>query len=407
MNIEFMRFRKMASALSIILLIISIGSLAIKNLELGLDFTGGILLEIKLDQDIENLEVVRNLLAEEGIENFVLNFSGSQDDLSIKIPGGEDSSNNESLKKILKDNFPYDLRKEEFIGPQVGEELRDQGGLGLLIALLIMTVYIMFRFQYKFAVGAILALAHDVLIVLGFFSLLSIDFDLTVLAALLAVIGYSLNDTIVVSDRIRENFRKKRRAEATQLIDKSLNQMLGRTLITSLTTLLVLFALFIFIGSILAFFLTTPKNVVGGKIDDDQTAKEALKEAFNNKSFIYLTLGFFVCGWHIALVATHIPVYINDRGLPEWCIVTILSMIGLFNIVGTLTSGYFAQKYSKKLILSAIYLARGLVIIIFIFLPPSPIIAVFFGIAFGFLWLSTVPPTMGLVGFIFGTKSIP
>ena len=254
MNIEFMRFRKIASTLSIILLIISIGSLAIKNLELGLDFTGGILLEIKLDQDIENLEEVRNLLAEEGIENFVLNFSGSQNDLSIKIPGGEDSSNNESLKKILKDNFSYNLRKEEFIGPQVGEELRDQGGLGLLIALLIMTIYIMFRFQYKFAVGAILALAHDVLIVLGFFSLLSIDFDLTVLAALLAVIGYSLNDTIVVSDRIRENFRKKRRAEAAQLIDRSLNQMLGRTLITSLTTLLVLFALFIFGGDAIQKF---------------------------------------------------------------------------------------------------------------------------------------------------------
>ena len=254
MNIEFMRFRKVASALSIILLIISIGSLAIKNLELGLDFTGGILLEIKLDQDIENLEEVRNLLAEEGIENFILNFSGSQNDLSIKIPGGEDSSNNESLKKILKDNFSYDLRKEEFIGPQVGEELRDQGGLGLLIALLIMTIYIMFRFQYKFAVGAILALAHDVLIVLGFFSLLSIDFDLTVLAAVLAVIGYSLNDTIVVSDRIRENFRKKRRSEATQLIDRSLNQMLGRTLITSLTTLLVLFALLIFGGDAIKNF---------------------------------------------------------------------------------------------------------------------------------------------------------
>lgn len=254
MNIEFMRFRKVASALSIILLIISIGSLATKNLELGLDFTGGILLEIKLDQDIENLEEVRNLLAEEGIENFILNFSGSQNDLSIKIPGGEDSSNNESLKKILKDNFSYDLRKEEFIGPQVGEELRDQGGLGLLIALLIMTIYIMFRFQYKFAVGAILALAHDVLIVLGFFSLLSIDFDLTVLAAVLAVIGYSLNDTIVVSDRIRENFRKKRRSEATQLIDRSLNQMLGRTLITSLTTLLVLFALLIFGGDAIQNF---------------------------------------------------------------------------------------------------------------------------------------------------------
>ena len=169
---------------------------------------------------------------------------------------------------------------------------------------------------------------------------------------------------------------------------------------------LLIFGFFILIGLILAFYLTTPKDVVGGKINDNQTAKEALAEAFKNKSFIYLTLGFFVCGWHIALVATHIPVYINDRGLPEWCTVTILSMIGLFNIAGTLTSGYLAQKLSKKLILSSIYLARALVIAIFIFLPPSPIIAVFFGITFGFLWLSTVPPTMGLVGFIFGTKYI-
>jgi len=169
---------------------------------------------------------------------------------------------------------------------------------------------------------------------------------------------------------------------------------------------LLIFAAFILIGLILAFFLTTPKDVVGGIVDDDQTAIEALNEAFKSKSYNYLTLGFFVCGWHIALVATHIPVYINDRGLPEWCTVTILSMIGLFNIVGTLTSGYLAQKFSKKLILSSIYLARGLVIAIFIFLPSSPIVAIFFGVAFGFLWLSTVPPTMGLVGFIFGTKYI-
>jgi len=169
---------------------------------------------------------------------------------------------------------------------------------------------------------------------------------------------------------------------------------------------LLIFASLIAIGLILAFYLTTPKDVVGGKVDDKQTALEALNEAFKSKSYIYLTLGFFVCGWHIALVATHIPVYINDRGLPEWCTVTILSMIGLFNIAGTLTSGYLAQKYSKKFMLSAIYLARGVVIAIFIFLPPSPIIAVLFGIFFGFLWLSTVPPTMGLVGFIFGTKHI-
>ena len=169
---------------------------------------------------------------------------------------------------------------------------------------------------------------------------------------------------------------------------------------------LLIFAAFIFAGLILAFYLTTPKDVEGGIVDDKQTATEALQEAFKSKSFIYLTLGFFVCGWHIALVATHIPIYINDRGLPEWCTVTILSMIGLFNIAGTLTSGYLAQKFSKKLILSSIYLARGLVIAIFIFLPPNPIIAVLFGVTFGFLWLSTVPPTMGLVGFIFGTKYI-
>ena len=169
---------------------------------------------------------------------------------------------------------------------------------------------------------------------------------------------------------------------------------------------LLIFAAFIFAGLILAFYLTTPKDVVGGVKDDKQTVSEALKEAFKSKSYIYLTLGFFVCGWHIALVATHIPIYINDRGLPEWCTVTILSMIGLFNIAGTLTSGYLAQKLSKKLILSVIYLSRGLVIAIFIFLPPNPIIAVLFGITFGFLWLSTVPPTMGLVGFIFGTKYI-
>ena len=167
---------------------------------------------------------------------------------------------------------------------------------------------------------------------------------------------------------------------------------------------LLIFGAFILMGLILAFFLTTPKDVVGGKIDDDQTATEALKEAFKSKSFIYLTLGFFVCGWHIALVATHIPVYINDRGLPEWCTVTILSMIGLFNIAGTLTSGYLAQKFSKKLILSLIYLARGLVIAIFIFLPPSPIIAIFFGITFGFLWLSTVPPNNGISGIYFWNK---
>ena len=248
MNIQFMKFRKLALILSFALIVISIISLLLKNLELGLDFTGGVLVEIQLEENLEDLEEVRGLLDENNIDNFVMNFSGSQNEVSIKIPGGVDSSNAKSLKTALETNFEFDLRKEEFIGPQIGEELRDQGGLGLLLALLIMAVYIMFRFQYKFAVGAIFALVHDVLIVVGMFSLFSIDFDLTVLAAVLAVIGYSLNDTIVVSDRIRENFRKKRRSETIALIDRSLNQMVGRTLITSLTTLLVLFALLIFGG---------------------------------------------------------------------------------------------------------------------------------------------------------------
>ena len=254
MNIQFMKFRKLALTLSFALLLISIVSLVFKNLELGLDFTGGVLVEIQLKENLEDLEQIRGLLDEKNIDNYVLNFSGTQNDVSIKIPGGADSSNAESLKIVLEENYEFDLRKEEFIGPQIGEELRDQGGLGLLLALLIMAVYIMFRFQYKFAVGAIFALVHDVLIVVGMFSLFSIDFDLTVLAAVLAVIGYSLNDTIVVSDRIRENFRKKRRSETIALIDRSLTQMLGRTLITSLTTLLVLFALLIFGGDAIQNF---------------------------------------------------------------------------------------------------------------------------------------------------------
>jgi MFS family permease len=167
---------------------------------------------------------------------------------------------------------------------------------------------------------------------------------------------------------------------------------------------LLFFSIFLIIGLFLAFLLTTPKNVVGGVINDKQTAGEAIKEAFRNKSFIYLTLGFFVCGWHITLVATHIPAYLNDRGLPGWCAATLLSMIGLFNIFGTLTAGYLSIKFPKKLILSYIYIMRGIVIALFIFLPPSPTLAVLFGVTFGFLWLATVPPTAGLVSFIFGTK---
>ncbi len=166
------------------------------------------------------------------------------------------------------------------------------------------------------------------------------------------------------------------------------------------------FCLFLGLGLLLALFVTTPKIPVGENQNNNQSAIEALKEAFSNKSFIFLTLGFFVCGWHIALVATHIPTDMMDKGLPDWCATAVLSLIGLFNMVGTITSGYLSTKYSKKKILSSIYLLRGISIMIFIFFPPSVINSIIFGITFGFLWLSTVPPTNGIVAHIFGTKYV-
>jgi len=161
------------------------------------------------------------------------------------------------------------------------------------------------------------------------------------------------------------------------------------------------------IGLIVALFVNTPKIPVGSSnLDNNQTASEALREAFGNKSFIFLTLGFFVCGWHIALVATHIPTYMADKGLPDWTPAMVLALIGVFNMAGTITSGYLATRYSKKKILSTIYLLRGVSIIYFIFLPPSIFNSVVFGVTFGFLWLSTVPPTNGIVAHIFGTKYV-
>ena len=168
---------------------------------------------------------------------------------------------------------------------------------------------------------------------------------------------------------------------------------------------LVYFCILLGIGLVVAFFITTPKVPVGDE-NNKQTATEALKEALSDKSFIFLTLGFFVCGWHIALVATHIPKYMMDKGLPDWTAAMVLALIGVFNMAGTITSGYLSTKYSKKKILSAIYLLRGISIIYFIFLPPSVFNSVVFGVTFGFLWLSTVPPTNGIVGHIFGTKYV-
>ena len=248
-----MRPRKIASALSILLVVLSIFSLSFKGLNAGLDFTGGTLIEIKLSQST-NLEEIREVLSSKLEDDFQVSYFGSEQDVLIKIPGGSENNLSDEIVAALKNSFQFDLRRKDFIGPQIGEELRDQGGLGILAAMLVMMVYIMFRFQFKFAIGALLALVHDVLIVLGFFSIFYIGFNLTVLAAILAVIGYSLNDTIVVSDRIRENYRRKRKSDNVDVINRSLNQMLGRTLITSLTTLLVLFALLILGGDFIQNF---------------------------------------------------------------------------------------------------------------------------------------------------------
>ena len=253
MQINFMRPRKIASAISIVLVLISVVSLTFKGLNAGLDFTGGTLIEIKLSQPV-NLEEIRDVLSSKIEDDFQVSYFGSEEDVLIKIPGGSENNLSDEIVSSLRDVFKFDLRRKDFIGPQIGEELRDDGGLGLLAALLVMMVYIMFRFQFKFALGALLALVHDVLIVLGFFSIFYIGFNLTVLAAVLAVIGYSLNDTIVVSDRIRENYRKKRKSDNVDVINRSLNQMLGRTLVTSLTTLLVLVALLILGGDFIQNF---------------------------------------------------------------------------------------------------------------------------------------------------------
>ena len=249
MNINFMRLRKIAITISVVLFFSSIGSIFMKGLSLGLDFSGGTLVEIQY-KDSVNLEEIRNVLSENGYEDFQVVNYGSSLDVLIKIadqPGN--SSLGDQIFTLLSSNeFEGELKRIEFVGPQIGSELRDQGGLGMLVALGMILLYVAFRFQYKFALGAVAALGHDVVIILGLFSIFAWDFDLSVLAALLAVIGYSLNDSIVVSDRIRENFRSERALAPEELINLSLNQTLSRTIITSFTTLLVLFALFFFGG---------------------------------------------------------------------------------------------------------------------------------------------------------------
>lgn len=261
LNIPFMKYRHIAAAMSALLIVISITSLTINQLNWGLDFTGGTLVEV-IYGDTVDPEVIREQLEDAGYEGHVVQYFGSDRDILVRMPPQQYLSQEQNARlgdRVLEDlrsaaDTMVELRRSEFVGPAVGEELRDQGGIGMLTALAIVMLYIAFRFQLKFAVGAVTALFHDVIVVVGVFSIARWDFDLTVLAALLAVIGYSLNDTIVVSDRIRENFRKIRRGDAEEIINTSLNQMIGRTLVTSMTTLLVLIALFVLGGELIRNF---------------------------------------------------------------------------------------------------------------------------------------------------------
>ena len=256
-SIPFMKFRKIAGLSSMIIFILAIVSLSFRGLSLGLDFSGCTLVEVAFEETIA-LEDIRTNLSSEGIEDFqVVNF-GTETDVLIKAADKVSQGRlGDRIYEILENEYSdqdLELKRVEFVGPQIGSELRDQGGLGMLVALGMILLYVAFRFQFKFAIGAVVALAHDVVIVLGVFSVAGWDFDLTVMAALLAVIGYSLNDTIVVSDRMRENFRTERGLEPVEIVDKSINQTLSRTLITSFTTLLVLFSLYIFGGELIKGF---------------------------------------------------------------------------------------------------------------------------------------------------------
>ncbi|PIQ40193.1 MAG: protein translocase subunit SecF [Thalassolituus sp. CG17_big_fil_post_rev_8_21_14_2_50_53_8] len=255
-NFNFMRLRHAASILSIILIVISIGSIAVRGLNLGLDFTGGTLLEVQYETP-ESIERISTALENAGYRDVTVQHFGAETDVLVRMSEAFRDNLGAEVLNVLQtqsaDN-KLTLMRSEFVGAQVGEELRDQGGLALLLALFVVMIYVAARFQFKFSVGAVVALFHDVIIIIGLFSLFQWEFDLTVMAALLAVIGYSLNDTIVVADHIRENFRMLRRGDSEEVINYSINQTLGRTIMTSLTTALVLFALMIVGGDLIHNF---------------------------------------------------------------------------------------------------------------------------------------------------------
>ena len=278
-NIDFLAWRRVALIFSSIFLIVSVSSLFLKELNYGLDFTGGTLVELSYP-DSANISEIRETLVNGGFSGAQVANFGSSKEVLIKLPGTVSDSLGSEIVTLLGSvsmNQEIDLRRIEYVGPQIGSELRDDGGTAMLIALAFMMLYIAFRFQSMFAGAAVIALVHDVIIVVGIFSLIEIEFDLTVLAALLAVIGYSLNDTIVVSDRIRENIRSMESDSTEEIINTSLNQTLGRTLITSLTTLLVLFSLYLLGGELIKnFALALIFGVVIGTYSSIYIAANAL-----------------------------------------------------------------------------------------------------------------------------------
>ena len=259
LSVNFMRLRIPAMVLSTVLILGSFVSLGVNSLNWGLDFTGGTLIEVGYE-DSADLEAIRVQLNESNFEDAIVQNFGSSQDVLIRIAPRDGvkavTIGEQVLAALRADGTSVDMRRIEFVGPNVGEELTEQGGLAMLVALLCILVYVAMRFEWRFALGSVSALAHDVILTLGLFSVLQIEFDLTVLAAVLAVIGYSLNDTIVVSDRIRENFRKIRKGEPVEIINISLTQTLNRTIITSLTTVLVLVALFYKGGALIHGFAT-------------------------------------------------------------------------------------------------------------------------------------------------------
>ena len=252
-TIDFVGKRTYAIVVSLMLMAVSIFSISTQGLKLGIDFTGGTLIEVGY-QECVDLSVVRNTLDEAKFKSANVQYFGSTKEILIRLKPQDISSAKLSSKIIRLLGDDVDIRRVEFVGPKVGEELTNDGGLAMLYALIGILIYVAFRFEYRFALGSISALIHDVIITLGVFSLLQIEFDLTVLAAILAVIGYSLNDTIVVFDRIRENFLSTRHVDPAKIINGALNQTLSRTIMTSLTTLLVLFALFFLGGEIIHSF---------------------------------------------------------------------------------------------------------------------------------------------------------